>query len=58
MSCTPLEDGRPCGDEGQLCESCLACKAAEWAWLAHVPKYAVMPPDEDYYQELRDAGRL
>lgn len=56
--CTPLEDGRECGDEGELCEGCCACAEAEWAYLRHVPKYAVMSPDEDYYQELRDAGRI
>lgn len=57
-ACTSLEDGRPCGDEGELCEGCSERTAAEWSWLRHAPKYAVMPADEEYYAELRDAGRL
>lgn len=57
-SCAPLEDGRPCGDEGELCDGCSERAAAEWSWLRHAPKYAVMPPDEEYYVELRDSGRL
>ena len=49
-ACAPLE--------GELCEGCGERAAAEWSWLRDVPKYAVMPPDDEYRQELRDAGRL
>lgn len=57
-ACTPLENGNDCGDEGRLCKGCMARAAAKWSWLRHVPKYAVMPVDDEYYQELRDAGRI
>jgi hypothetical protein len=52
-----MDDGRLCGDEGDLCEQCAAEAAKEWEWLRNVPKYAVMPSDDEYEQELRDAGR-
>lgn len=58
LPCTPLDDGRPCGDEGELCAGCQERAAAEWSWLRFVSKYAVMPPDQEYYEELRDAGRF
>lgn len=57
-ACAPLDDGRPCGDEGDLCGGCSERAAAEWSWLRGVPKYAVMPPDDEYREQLHDAGRL
>ena len=57
-ACAPLDDGRPCGDEGELCAACSERAAAEWSWLRDVPKYAVMPVDDEYREQLRDAGRL
>jgi hypothetical protein len=58
MSCqNTLENGNPCGDEGELCESCQDEAAKEWSWLFRVPKYAVMPEDAEYYEILKDAGR-
>lgn len=51
-------DGPECGDEGRMCDECQTREAAQWNWLSNVSKWAVMPPDEDYYQELRDAGRI
>lgn len=44
--------------DGRLCDHCSERAAAEWSWLRHAPKYAVMPPDDEYHAELRDAGRL
>lgn len=52
-----MEDGRECGDEWGVCDACDAQAAKEWEWLRGEPKYAVMPPDDEFYQELRDAGR-
>jgi hypothetical protein len=57
----PLEDnehGAICGDEGRFCPACMAQATREHEYLKHVSKYTVMPIDEEYYQELRDAGRL
>jgi hypothetical protein len=53
-----LENGQECGDEGRLCEACAEQEMRDHAYLANVSKYAVMPIDDGYYQELRDAGRF
>lgn len=63
MSCRgPIDLDDPespeCGDEGRLCDSCQEEAAREHAWLRNVPAWVVKPRDDDYYQELRDAGRL
>lgn len=59
MSCTNLisEDGPLCGDEGRLCDECAEREAAEWEWMRNVSRHSVLPPDKEYEQELRDAGR-
>lgn len=51
--------GAPCGDEGKLCGECLEAEAREFEWLRRVSKYtAGAPLDDEYYADLRDAGRL
>lgn len=52
-------DGPPCGDEGRLCLACEAELEREFNWLMHVSKYAAGAQlDDEYYAQLRDAGRL
>lgn len=54
-----LEDGRACGDEGELCDSCGAEERRDHEYLRNVSKYAAgFPLDDDYYAQLRDAGRI
>jgi len=59
MTCPHItEDGRECGDEGILCDSCFLAAMHEHAWLRHVSKYAAGAPiDEAWELEMRDAGR-
>ena len=61
MTCTNmLDNGQLCGDEGELCESCLIEEWEEWAYLKGLPRYAVIDDEqsrEELNQELRDAGR-
>lgn len=59
MSCrNRLDNDQPCGDEGQLCDSCFRAEMQSYSWLQHVSKYAAGAPiDEDYDRELIDAGR-
>ena len=45
------------GERGTWCEKHWQEKLYENGWLKRVSKYAVMPTDEDFDQELRDAGR-
>jgi len=59
MNCINIIDdhGNPCGDEGRMCDDCFQQQMKDYAWLRHVSKYAVMPIDEDFREEMRDAGR-
>jgi len=59
MSCFNLISfGRECGEDGELCDDCAEKVLREHAYLANVPKYAVMPEDDGYFALLRDAGRV
>lgn len=44
-------------DGDHTCDKHMAEAEADHAYLRHVPKYAVMPEDEAWRQELVDAGR-
>jgi len=47
-------------EDGRYCDSCYRAAVREFAYLQHVPRYAVMDDDlarEELNAELRDAGR-
>ena len=48
----------PTCEDGKYCDKHFREAMRENAYLKHVSKYTVMPIDEEYEQEMRDAGRL
>jgi hypothetical protein len=59
VNCPNLLDeynGRTCGDEGQLCESCMKEEAAYWLAEFNAAPLSERDPEE-YERQMREAGR-
>lgn len=59
MNCTNLLDnGNPCGDEGEICDSCFHDAVTGHSWLRNISWGALTGKlSEKDKQDLRDAGR-